>query len=128
MTANDSPLSRLRLIVVDDNAEVGGSLGALLRLAGHTVVVFESGQDALDALDSFVPDAMILDLVMPQMNGFELARRVRSRAGWNRLPLIAVTGNAQDDDRQATRAAGIDFHFAKPTHAEALLRTLVGLK
>ena len=119
---------RFRLIVVDDNADAGTSLGRLLQFSGYDVFVVQSGHDALDALDDFTPDAMILDLAMPGMNGLELARRVRALPVWSKLPLIAVTGNAMDEDRQATKAAGIDFHFVKATPTEPLLKALVGLQ
>jgi CheY-like chemotaxis protein len=119
---------RLRLIVVDDNADAGNSLGVLLRISGHEALVFQSGQDALDALEAFAPDAMILDLAMPGMDGFELARRVRARSGWERLPLIAVTANSMDEDQRAAKAAGVDHHFVKASPIESLLRTLGSLQ
>lgn len=128
-SAHQPPVHRrLRLIVVDDNADVGNSLGMLLRVFGHEALVFQSGQDVLDALEAFAPDAMILDLAMPGMDGLELARRVRAHSAWKRLPLIAVTANSMDEDRQAAIAAGFDHHFVKASPIELLLRTLGNLQ
>ena len=100
----------------------------LLQLSGYDVFVVQSGRDALDALDDFAPDAMILDLAMPRMSGLELARRVRRLPAWAELPLIAVTGQSMDEDRRAAKAAGIDFHFLKAAPSEPLLRTLISLQ
>jgi CheY-like chemotaxis protein len=115
------------LIIVDDNPDAGSSLGMLLHISGHDVRVVRSGQDALEAIDEFAPDAMILDLAMPGMSGLELARRVRAHPAWSDLPLIAVTGHSMDEDRQATQAVGIDYHFVKGASTAPLLRTLVSL-
>jgi CheY-like chemotaxis protein len=117
----------LRLMIVDDNPDAGTSLGMLLRLAGHTVVVHQSGFAALEALEEFAPDAMILDLRMPGMSGLQLAERVRASSSWSALPLIAVSANAREDDRQSSKVAGIDYHFGKPTNAGELLQVLADL-
>src|SRR5262245_39965857 len=87
----------MRLMIVDDDADAGNSLGLLLRCLGYETVVHQSGYDALRSIDSFAPDALILDLSMPLMNGFELARRVRASPAWGRLPLIAVTAHGLDE-------------------------------
>jgi CheY-like chemotaxis protein len=121
-------LRQFRLIIVDDNPDAGTSLGMLLQYSGYDVFVVQSGQDALDALGDFAPDAMILDLAMPGMSGLELARRVHALPRWTELPLIAVTGHGMDDDRQATKAAGINYHFVKASATEPLLKTLVSLQ
>lgn len=99
----------------------------LMQYSGYDVFVVQCGNDALEALDEFVPDAMILDLAMPGMSGLELARRVRSRATWAHLPLIALSGHFGEEDRRATRAAGINYHFVKATGSEHLLQTLRSL-
>jgi CheY-like chemotaxis protein len=116
------------LIVVDDNADAGTSLAMLLCISGHEVLVFQLGQDALDALETFGPDAMILDLAMPGMNGLDLARRVRAREAWRGLPLIAVTANSMDADREAATAVGIDYYFVKASPVDSLLRSLGSLR
>ena len=99
----------------------------LMQFSGYDVFVVQSGLDALEALDEFRPDAMILDLAMPGMSGLELARRVRAQAAWAYLPLIAVTGQSSDEDQRAAKAAGINYHFVKPSRSEPLLQTLLSL-
>lgn len=79
---------------------------------------------ALAALDEFQPDIVLLDLGMPGMSGFELARHIRTRADGGRYTLIAVTGWAQEEDRQRSREAGIDHHLVKPIDMAALDRLL----
>jgi len=103
-----------RILVVDDNADAGDTLAALLTELGATVTVFHDGQAALEALDASDPDAVLLDLGMPGMDGFEVARRIRATARHADVLLVALTGWGQEDDRSRTRAAGFDHHLVKP--------------
>jgi DNA-binding response OmpR family regulator len=114
----------LHLMVVDDNPDIGNSLAWLLRCSGHEVAVAFSGREALAKMRDFSPDAVILDLGMPQMSGLELARRIRAQPDFERLPLIAVTAWGQEADRRAAFDAGIDEYLVKPADPNELMDLL----
>lgn len=109
-----------RVLVVDDNVDSAETLGVLLRIYGHEVHVVHDGFQALDDLDAFHPDVAILDIGMPEMNGYTVARRMRERLGDATPLLIAVTGWGQEEDRRRSKAAGFDHHFVKPVDPAAL--------
>jgi signal transduction histidine kinase/ActR/RegA family two-component response regulator len=124
-----APLSPRRVLVVDDNRDAADSLAMLLRLLGATVRVVNGGRDALKLLDDYVPDIMLLDIGMPGMDGYEVARRVRERSELNDVTLVALTGWGQDEDRRRSRSAGFDHHLIKPADVgeiKALLASLQG--
>ena len=110
-----------KVLVVDDNDDAADSLADVLRLAGHDVQVAYNGVTAIEKNKQFAPDVVILDLALPTMDGFEIARRIRRERGHDELRLIAVTGYGQDDDRRSTRDAGFDYHVTKPPDLEVLL-------
>ncbi len=118
-----TPLRGRRLLVVDDNRDVADSLGTLLRCLGAQVRVAYDGDSALELYDAFRPSAVLLDLGMPGMSGFEIAKRLRARVG-DAVTLIAVTGWGQEDDRRRSREAGFDAHLVKPIDPEALQEEL----
>lgn len=103
-----------RILVVDDNADAGETLGILLEAFGAVVSVVQSGPAALSVLDSFEPDAVLLDIGMPEMDGYEVARRIRARPAHRELLLIALTGWGQEGDHQRSGEAGFDHHLVKP--------------
>jgi len=103
-----------RVLVVDDNRDAADSLGALLEMLGARVRVVYDGHAALAALREFEPAVIFLDLGMPGLDGFEVARRIRQRDELRNIALVAVTGWGQDQDRRRTRAAGFDRHLVKP--------------
>jgi CheY-like chemotaxis protein len=104
----------LRILTVDDNADAAETLALLLEELGHaTQVVLESPRAVEAALD-FDPDVMFLDIGMPLVDGFELARRVRGQPGLNHVHLAALSGWGTDEDRAKSRDAGIDRHLTKP--------------
>jgi DNA-binding response OmpR family regulator len=108
-----------RVLVVDDDQDAADSLGMLLGMIGAEARVAYDGAAALDALPSFRPELVLLDLGMPGMDGWELARRIRSRA--DALPrLVALTGWDRSDDRRRTREAGFEDHLVKPVALSAL--------
>jgi CheY-like chemotaxis protein len=113
-----------RILVVDDNHDASDSLGTLLEALGATPCVAHSGSEALDALDLFKPDAMLLDIGMPGMDGYEVARQIRSNPRHRHLFIVALTGWGQDDDRRRSKDAGIDHHLVKPPDIPTL-RTLL---
>ncbi len=109
-----------RVLVVDDNRDAADSMGALLQMLGATVEVVHSGQAALKAIDTFKPAILFLDLGMPEIDGYEIARTVRSRPDLKDVSIIAVTGWGQQKDRNRTYAAGFDHHLVKPANVDQL--------
>lgn len=118
---------RRRVLVVDDNRDAADTLGALLEILGCEVQAAYDGAAALNAAESFRPNAMLLDIGMPGMDGYEVAREVRNRLGPLNVLLIAVTGWGQEEDFQRTRAAGFDHHLTKPVALESLEPLLLSL-
>jgi signal transduction histidine kinase/ActR/RegA family two-component response regulator len=114
----------LRLLVVDDNDDAGEMLGLYLEAAGYRVTVVQSARAALEAANAQPPDACLLDIGLPDMDGNELARRLRQLPQLASTTLIAITGYGQEADRARTAEAGFDHHFVKPVDMEALLGVL----
>jgi PAS domain S-box-containing protein len=121
MEAESRPL---RVLVVDDNLDTAESLRILLELAGHEVRAAHSGPEALDAAADFTPQAVLLDIGLPGLNGFEVARRLRQDPVLGSAALIAVSGYGQDEDRQRSREAGFDQHLLKPLDFDDLQKLL----
>jgi CheY-like chemotaxis protein len=120
-----------RILVVDDNADAASGLGRLLSLLGNEVRVVHDGAAALSEIDRFRPQAVLLDLGMPIMNGFETAEQIRARPESKDIALVAITGWGQNRDRQRTEAAGFAAHLTKPVNLdqlEAVLCRLAGDK
>ena len=116
-------LSR-RILVVDDNVDAAETLGLMLKLQGHQVQTAHDGLEALNAASLFLPHIILLDLGMPNLNGYETANRIRSQAWGRDIALVAVTGWGQPKDRERTVEAGFDAHLVKPVDRETLLKTL----
>jgi signal transduction histidine kinase/CheY-like chemotaxis protein len=106
--------SRVAILIVDDNVDAASILGELLQLRGYVTRTAHDGMEALRLAEEFVPDVAILDIGLPLMDGFELARRVRALPGWRAVKLCALTGYGQSEDRARSKAAGFDEHFVKP--------------
>src|SRR3954462_7835603 len=115
---------RLRVLVADDDRDAVGTLLELLRDEGHEVRGVYTGLDVLDSVRDFAPDAVLLDIGMPHINGYEVARELRLRYASARPLLIAVTGRNQAGDRLFAQLAGFDHHIAKPYDPADLLRVL----
>jgi CheY-like chemotaxis protein len=113
-------LPQRRVLVVDDNEDSAASMGMLLNFLGTDVQVAHDGPTALAIIESYRPDVVLLDIGMPGMDGFEVARQVRQRVDFNNIMLIALTGWGQTEDRNRTRAAGFDHHLVKPADITAL--------
>ncbi|HEY3517817.1 MAG TPA: ATP-binding protein, partial [Gammaproteobacteria bacterium] len=121
--ASSRPPTRIagqRILVVDDNVDAAESLGALLRCLGADVVTVHDGPAALEALRTEEPCAAVLDIGMPGMDGYEVARRVRAGPRGEHIQLIALTGWGNDEDRRRSREAGIDHHLVKPVDLNVL--------
>jgi CheY-like chemotaxis protein len=105
----------LRILVVDDNEDAADSMALLLELDGHEVRTARDGLHAVEAAAQWTPDVVLLDIGLPQLDGYEVARRIRAqRHGVNGVMLIAITGWGQDEDRRRSRDAGFNAHLTKP--------------
>jgi PAS domain S-box-containing protein len=113
-----------RILVVDDNADAANSLGELLEALGHEVSVRFDGKSALASVAAFVPEVLVLDIGLPDMDGYELARRLRAEPATVQARYLALTGYGQAHDRTLARVAGFDHHFVKPVDIEALQAVL----
>jgi CheY-like chemotaxis protein len=115
------PQPRLwHVLVVDDNADIVDSTAMLLSLQGHTVRTALNGQEALEIARHFHPDLVLLDIGMPGVDGYAIARRMRGQPETEHSLLIAVSGYGSDEDRAKARAAGFDLHFVKPLDVKLL--------
>ncbi|NRF68185.1 response regulator [Aquincola sp. S2] len=126
LTAPPAAGEPLRLLLADDNVDFAASLQRWLQGLGHEVTVVHDGAAALQAATAAPPDVAILDIGMPGLNGYDVARRLRADAGTAAVTLIAATGWGQRADKEAARQAGFDHHLVKPVDTDALLRILVG--
>ncbi len=121
-----SPSARpLQILLVDDNRDAADMLKELLELAGHQIVVRNDARSALERLDGEPPQVFILDIGLPDMDGHELAVRLRERARTSTF--IALTGYGQPEDRQRSAAAGFDHHLVKPVNTDMLLGLLAAI-
>jgi CheY-like chemotaxis protein len=115
------------VLVVDDNRDAAESLAMLLSTTGADVHVAHDGPTALAEFELREPDVVLLDIGMPDMDGYEVARRLRESSSPQRVALVALTGWGQDEDRRRVRDAGFDHHLVKPvdlTSLQALLTEL----
>jgi two-component system CheB/CheR fusion protein len=119
--AAPAPVKLLRILVIDDNEDSAESLSMLLGIGGHEVRTAFSGAEGIDEFSRFTPDVVLCDIRMPDMSGFEVARRIRAHARGPTATLVALTGFGADADRRASSQAGFDHHVVKPADPEALL-------
>ncbi len=119
--------STCRILVVDDNRDSAESLGALLQLLGHDIHLAYDGQTALEAARSLRPQVVVLDIGMPGMSGYEVARRLRQQAEFRTLPLVALTGWGQEEDRRRSEEAGFNYHVVKPVDLDVLGKLLADI-
>jgi PAS domain S-box-containing protein len=117
-----SAASAKRILVVDDNADAATMLSEMLRMQGHEVLNVNSGAAALQVVEEFRPDVIMLDIGMPGLNGFDVARRLRERKRSPRPLVVAVTGWGKVDDEMRGREAGFDMHLVKPVEGEHLVK------
>jgi PAS domain S-box-containing protein len=121
------PAIRRRILVVDDNEDAAEWLATVLRLNGHETHVAHDGLEAMRSAEEIRPDAVLLDIGLPRLDGYEVCRRIRAQAWGQDLLLIALTGWGQEEDRQKSRDAGFDTHLVKPVDDEVLLKVLASL-
>jgi PAS domain S-box-containing protein len=113
-----------RVLVVDDNADAAESLAVLLRLDGHEVCTAHDGAAALETARGFRPEVVVLDIGLPRMDGYQVARRLRAEVGLTEALVVALTGYGQEEDRRRAEQAGFDAHLVKPADPEVLQRLL----
>jgi len=113
-----------RILVIDDNVDATRILRIMLELDGHSVRALNDGSAALDTIRAFDPQVVLLDIGMPGMDGYEVARRLRAEAGGAEPLLIAITGHGRDEDVRRSLAAGFDKHVVKPVE-RGLLQQLI---
>ena len=112
-----------RILIVDDNHDAADSLGMLLELDGHDIRLAYSGREGLEVIHDFKPDAVLLDIGLPELDGYEVARRLRS-SSLNGMLIIAISGYGTEQDRQISREAGFDYHLTKPVEFKRLKELL----
>ena len=118
----------LKVLVVDDNPGSAEALARLLEAAGHAVRLAYDGTAAVAATAVAAPDVLLLDIGLPGVDGWEVARRVRAAPGGPSCFIVAVTAHDTDNDRRRSRQAGVDLHLAKPVNGAALVGMLDGYR
>ncbi|MFL9914715.1 hybrid sensor histidine kinase/response regulator [Paraburkholderia fungorum] len=124
-TAEALAVSPVRLLLVDDNQDALLSLGILLELEGHIVTTVNNGRDAIRLMAEMRPEVAVVDVGMPDVDGFDVARAVRSDRNLDNITLVALTGYAAASDKSRALAAGFDYHLTKPLSLEKLQYILV---
>jgi CheY-like chemotaxis protein len=125
--ARVTPVPGRRILVVDDNHDAAKSLAMLLTMGGHETSTSFDGLGAIEAAASFRPDVIFLDIGLPKLSGFEVARRIRQEPWGKAMVLVAVTGWGQDESRLQTADAGFDGHLVKPVEYSTLVTLLTSL-
>lgn len=126
--ATSANLEKTRVLVVDDNIDAGDTLALVLDMLGAEVRVARSGEEALAVFPVYQPSVVLLDIGMPGMNGYEVARAIRKRFASQHAVLVALTGWGQEDDRERAREAGFKHHVVKPVEIDALQQLLLSLQ
>lgn len=121
--ATDAPSAK-RILVVDDNRDLADSLSMLLRMDGHEVGTAYTSLSALELAVSFNPAVILLDIGLPEMDGYQVARRLNRTASLKSVRVVALTGYGQPEDRKRGREAGFDAHLVKPVGLAELRRNL----
>jgi CheY-like chemotaxis protein len=114
-----------RILLAEDNVDAADALMLLLQVLGHEVEVVHDGPSALAALRAKPPDVALIDIGLPGMDGYEVAKRIRALSEGQAPLLVALTGYGRDEDRQSARAAGFDLHLTKPVELDALRALMV---
>jgi CheY-like chemotaxis protein len=112
-----------RILIADDNVDAANVLEGLLQSSSHEIRVVHDGPHAIEVANEFGPDIVLLDIGLPGINGYEVARRLRARKGRS-MRIIAITGWGQEPDKARSREAGFDLHLVKPVDEAVLLEIL----
>jgi two-component system, sensor histidine kinase len=109
-----------RVLIVDDNVDGAYLMAAMMQMYGHQTRIAYTGQSALDTMVEFQPDFVMLDISLPDIDGYEIARRIRQNTQFKDVKLIAATGYGLESDRQKSKEAGFDHHLLKPMEPDKL--------
>ena len=115
-----SPSPSLKVLVVDDNVDAAVTLATVLEMLGHKTQTVHAGPPVREAAQAFDPDVVLLDIGLPGMNGYDVARQLRGEPGLRHTVLVALTGWGSEEDKRRTRNAGFDYHLVKPISAAAV--------
>ncbi|MEO8855915.1 MAG: ATP-binding protein [Burkholderiaceae bacterium] len=124
VTATSPVARKLRLLLADDNVDFAASLAMLLQSSGHEVAVAHDGLQALEVAAAFQPDMCLLDIGLPRLHGYDLARRLRELPATRDAVLVAISGWGQPEDKRRSREAGFDHHLSKPVEFDQILKLL----
>lgn len=113
MPTDSMPTGR-RVLVADDNADSAGSMAMILKILGHDARTAHDGLEVVAVATDFRPDVILLDIGMPELDGYEVCRRIRGEPWGSAISIIALTGWGSDDDRRRSLEAGFDHHLVKP--------------
>jgi CheY-like chemotaxis protein len=121
--------TKRRVLIADDNPDSAATLAMMLEVFGNEVRVARDGHEAVEIAEAFRPEAILLDIAMPRLNGYDACGRIRlqSHGGGKQPVIMALTGWGQEEDRQRTRAAGFDHHLVKPVDPAALEKLLAAI-
>jgi signal transduction histidine kinase/CheY-like chemotaxis protein len=122
-----APATRRRILIVDDNQDAAEWLATVLTLNGHETRVAHDGMEAIRAAERMLPDAVLLDIGLPGLDGYEVCRRIRKEPWGKNLVVVALTGWGQEEDRQKSREAGFNSHLVKPVDDEVIEKLLASL-
>ena len=123
-----TPSSQYRILVADDNKDSAASLAMLLQIMGHEVRTADDGLQAVEAAEAFRPDVIVLDIGMPNLNGYEACHRIREQSWGRKAVLIAQTGWGNPEDKRRSLEAGFDHHIVKPVDPTVLEKLLASLQ
>jgi CheY-like chemotaxis protein len=124
LAQGDRPVQPLKVLVVDDNADAANTLNMLLDASGHQAFAEYTATAAIERTREVHPQVCVLDIGLPDMDGCELARRLRAMPGMGKATLIAVSGYGQEQDKRRSADAGFDYHLVKPIDTGKLLALL----
>ena len=117
----------IKIMIIEDDPDVSTVMGDLLKVHGFEAHLFSSGEKALEVIEDLLPDLVVMDLMMPGMNGFDICGQIRSKNTTRNIPLIAITGYDSVENRSKIFDAGIDDYLPKPFDIKALLKKISDL-
>jgi CheY-like chemotaxis protein len=121
------PVARRKVLLIDDNADMRQTLAACLSMQGHDVREAGDGLSAVQLANEFAPDVIVVDIGLPEIDGYEVARRLRANASTREVRLVALTGYGQQEDKQKAVNAGFDEHLTKPVDPATLEQVVAGV-
>ncbi len=125
--SESTPMTLRRILVVDDNRDSATTLATLLKLTGNETYTAYDGLEAVEVAGRFRPDVVLLDIGLPKLNGYEVARKIREQPWGKVMVLVALTGWGQEEDRRKSDEAGFNGHLVKPVEHATLMKLLAEL-